>query len=280
MKTLFFVIVAILQVIIALLPSLGKLYIEDPEDKSFNITSIGITFTVFVIICLGFTIGLYFISENEDQNNKDFLQQQQEKRDSIIANGITKGVDSNRKALFKDLSIALADQKLKLDTVTKSIKSLKDSTKGITNNYAQNDPILNIEENGITCKTDEYQNHKFVLTLKSYDAGSTNFDINFSVIVTPNIGPNLYAGLVNPISENSQISKDGAINFDLDLSISKELLKTYFWVRGDYTTIDGSKKLKVNSIYQFDHITKKTTQVSDTKIKKALLSIVPLKEVK
>jgi hypothetical protein len=88
-------------------------------------------------------------------NKRDSLLKKEIKlRDSIITTQVSKGIDSSRKKLFEDISIAFATQGLVLDTVRKRVEKISDSSKKIINYYAQDDPILTIDTDGISIKSE------------------------------------------------------------------------------------------------------------------------------
>ena len=223
---------------------------------------------------VGVSVILLLQNKHNDNisNQKDAqLKNEREKSDSII--GVK--VDSSRRILFKDLSLAFAEQKLKLDTVSKTIKEFQDTTKKSINFITQELPILNIEENGIIVEENPNSSKRITLTIKSYDGASTDLDLKISIVLTPAIGPNVYAGTHKPFNKESKIPKGGFSSFGFDLNFYRDLLKTFFWVRGSFSTLDKTKQFAINALYQYDNYTKRTTEVIDPVFKELILDIVP-----
>lgn len=145
---LFIVVLGTLGLLSTIISSKGGLF-----DNRFlwykRLTAKGWFVTAIGLLIIGLSI-LQSIKINKfNQLEKDIQVKQKKDGDSTIAAEIKTGVDSSRRRLFNDLSEALAKQKMTLDTVTKTVKSLRDSAKTIVVNPENKTPELLIMSNGI-----------------------------------------------------------------------------------------------------------------------------------
>jgi hypothetical protein len=180
------------------------------------------------------------------------LKKERDQRDSIITEGIKYGVDSNSKKLFEDVSKAFAKQELRLDTVKKTVERIRDSTKGVINNLGQIDPVIIIDSNGIVFLKRENSTSYFDISLISYDAGSTNFNIRSFVVNQYADKTRRYSGNVNAIPNKLRISKDAAWKIGYHTYDSQEINLMFLYLKGSYTTLDGIKSYPVDELYMYD----------------------------
>jgi hypothetical protein len=275
MKTLFFSILAIIQVAIALIPTFGKLYIDNKDQTDFKLTKTGMLFIFVTLLGLATTLGLFFLSEDEENNNRQIQDRQQKTRDSTITSGINKGVDSSRKVLFKDLSDALAMQNLRLDTVTNTLTKISDSSK-IINNYAQTDPTLAIENGGFRLAEQIENRYTYTYDITSFSAASTNFDLYLNLILIPKIGPMKYIDKIKCLTTKSQISANGKIsNLFLTLTTKESFIGFYILLNGTYTSADGQKKYSCEQLYQYNPILNNISLIMDENQKDLVLETIP-----
>ncbi len=202
-------------------------------------------------------------NQRENDQNDLKLTSERNQRDSLI----TVGVEKNRRELFEDISKAFAKQELKLDVVTKEISRIRDSTKIITNNFGQPDPVLLIRSNGIYFKTTADSMNIYTIRLTSFDAGSTNFDISCYILAqfidgTYDFGKMNFPG-------GGQIPKNGICTTDL-LPTKIKCNKIYVYLKGTYTTLDNIKTYKIDTVYEYDSNQNNVVIVSQN-IKKELV---------
>lgn len=139
MKTILFVILAIIQVVIALLPSLGKLYREENGPFSYKTTVWGKLLHIACILGLLFTIGLYLYTQEEEENSRKSLTMGLSQRDSLhrihldsIQNNTIEllakygyKVDSSNNQIIKAIDIS------KVNIESPLIEVCKDGIKGL-----------------------------------------------------------------------------------------------------------------------------------------------------
>ena len=85
MKTGLFIVLAVIQVLIALIPTLGKLFSEVNGNNTYKITKWGKGLVIASIIGLLITTVLYLFSEGEEENFKKELKIEREKSDSTLS---------------------------------------------------------------------------------------------------------------------------------------------------------------------------------------------------
>jgi hypothetical protein len=202
---------------------------------------------LFVLLSM---IGILVLQEINNQNindNKDeALSKETAERDSIITFGIKSGVDSNRRKLFDDLSKSFAAQNLRLDTLENTVIRIKDSVKTV-NNFAQDDPVLLIKSDGITLDT---LSRKYSVTFESGTSGSSNFKISYYLLTKYSDGYDLSKHNLFP--DNLKIPKNGSWTTGYSCYFYYRIQEQYIYLKGSYTTIDGTKSYKIDDIYQYD----------------------------
>lgn len=195
------------------------------------------------------------------------LQKQASLRDSSITEGIKKGVDLNRQKLFDDISKAFAKQELRLDTVKKNIERIRDSAKNVTNNYGQIDPVLVIEENGISIKEKLKNSTGYSISFLSRDAGSTNFDVKcYFLMEFPN-GENVISRH-DFFPKKLKLSNNGIWTAGFHANFTSSPTQFSVFVQGKYTTLDATKVYVVEDVYDLDLTSMKTsTPLNSRRIK-------------
>jgi hypothetical protein len=190
-------------------------------------------------------------------NNKDLqLQKEQGLRDSLITAGINKGVESSNSELFKSLSAAFANQYLKIDTLQNTIKVIRDSLNtSVTYNYAQDDPTIIIESDGISLNPLSSGKYEGSIKFNSCNAGSKIIKTNSYVLAIFN-NHTYYYEKIDPLSEGQKIP----INYPwiyffsvIDPSGGKTtgINKVFLCIDGTYTNMDSTKTYNINDAYVY-----------------------------
>jgi hypothetical protein len=276
-NTIFIVLISVLTACISFVSVKGTLSNLTYRKKWWKI----ITKRGWLVIGLAVSIiGLLLWQNSINEKNASIkdaqLKTEQNNSDSIIA----VKVDSNRKILFKDLSEALAKQNLKIDTITKSLYKIKDSTVTIiNNNYSQVDPVLDISEKGIKFIRGELNTHTLRISYSSFNTGSSNFDITLHIIASFDIGPNQYLGSSKPLPNNLKIpaKRDFITNKEIITlnSFTKVFKVFYLYLLGSYSTIDKRKSYSIETLYKYDVEKESITLIGNEEDKKAILLSMP-----
>ena len=188
--------------------------------------------------------------KKESKTKDSILNKERDQRDSTITNGVKLGVDSNSKKLYDDISKAFAKQELRLDTVRKDVQRIRDSAKGITNNYNQPDPVILIDSNGIYLREKKDRSINYGIAFRSYDAGSTNYDI-ICYLLTEHPDGKYDVSKLNFFPKKLRIPKNGkwATGFGSNIIDAKNI---YIYLKGKYTTLDETKVYYIDDLYNYD----------------------------
>lgn len=235
---------------------------------------------LLILILMGLLLIAQEWNTNTTNDKKEFtLKTEREQKDSIITNGIKKGVDSASRRLFDDISKAFAKQEFRLDTVKKDVERIRDSARGITNNFSQPDPVLSIAGSGVLL-TDTVNKH-YSIEFISVDAGSTNFDIKCYLLTEFTDGSyDVSRAIFFP--KKMSLPKNGKWTSGFSTNISKKAANIYFYVIGKFTTLDGTKSYDVDDVYDFE-VKAKHTSILVGKAREEQIKIirsVPEKEFK
>jgi hypothetical protein len=191
-----------------------------------------------------------------DKNKDIILEKERNSRDSLITIGIKSGVESSSDKLFKNLSMAFAKQNLKIDTLRNTVIKLKDSVSTTINNYAQEDPVLSIEIDGIYLKSKQDTKYDYGLAFKSMDAGSTNYKVLNHIFVEYKNGT--YSLHNVDFLSNVKIPKNGKWTTGFQIHSLNNIKFIYVYIKGTYTTLDGIKSYPIDDIYVYEEETKET----------------------
>lgn len=254
--------IGVLYLVSTIISSKGSLF-----DKRFiwykRLTKRGqivslIGLTIIVLSILQFTI----VKGKEDR--KEISQTQQRRiSDSIISSEINKGVDANRKQLFKDLSESFAKQNLKLDTVTKNIERLRDSAKTVILNSPREYPIIIIRDHGIT-HIQKNDTLEFTLSLISTQAASSIIYLDYLCEVNYTDGSQDNTKVNRLITGDLLIPKEQALIKTFNLYTNKKYPnKKIHWINialiGKYTQTESNKEIMLRDVYSYSFITKNVT---------------------
>jgi hypothetical protein len=205
-----------------------------------------ILFMIFVLL-----VSQEWNNQNREKRNNSVLKKERDDRDSVITEGIKAGVDSNRKKLFEDISKAFLQQELRIDTVNKTIKIIRDSLKKTTiNNYSEGDPVIIIGNNGIFPKDKSVMNGAYKITFKSVDEGSTNYNIVCYLLTEDKDGNDL--SKINFFPKNLKLAKNAEWTTGFGSFSSPPAKTIYVYLKGSYTTLDGAKLYKLDDLYLYN----------------------------
>lgn len=253
----FIAIIGLFGLASTILSSKGSLF-----DKRFKwykrLTQRGQIVALLSLAIVGLSIWQYVIVKNKD-NEKDILQIQQNKlRDSTIAAEIAIGVDSNRRKLFYDLSEALAKQNLILDTVTKNIKSLRDSTKTVILNSPKEDPVILVRSDGIK----HLQKHDTVelkISLVSTQASSNLLFLSYLCEVHYLDGSIERSDIGKLLISVLKMPKNEVLGKSFYLFAEKRIDFINIALIGKYTQIENRKEIELLDVYEYSFTTKETS---------------------
>ncbi len=179
---IYIILIVLITSVSTILTALGGLR-DKRNKKLFHLTIRGFWVVGLYILILIVLVCQEVNTNNINYNNSLLLKSEQNKRDSITADGIKSGVDSSYNTLFEKLSMAFADQNLKIDTIQDKLVIIKDSIKtSIINNNVGDDPILLIDSIGFSPNKSKPEYYDISFTSK--DAGSTNFVIEVRLYIT------------------------------------------------------------------------------------------------
>ncbi|WP_158845070.1 hypothetical protein [Algibacter sp. L1A34] len=193
-------------------------------------------------------------NSNLNRNGELLLHEEQFQRDSLITDGIKKGVDDSRKKLFKDVSEAFANQGLRIDTLNKRIENIVTTTNILP---VEKDPILHLDMGGKGIHIIMYENDPyFRVDFRCDDAGSTNFNIKSYVLIQ---FENDNYILEKPYLFYKSLKLSNTSTASMPLSKTVENVKEmYLYISGTYTNLSQSKSYNIDDVYRYESMTKNT----------------------
>lgn len=257
----------IASVIALLLPTFGEVVARRPfKWKWSDLTTIGKWFVRVAALFLVLTVAQWvFANRVQDQNdtNKDASQRalfdkqkaafdsslaaQQGRFDSALSNA-KHSSDSNSKALV----VMLAQYGLRVDSANNRL--VKEVQKNAT--AAQPTPVLDFADgNPITEKKEANGSASYQLWLVSMATSSTNFQLKCGAVIETVSGERQFVSDEINTLPKGQIMTSKPISFAVGI-IDVPYLKVYFWLRGKFTNIGGSKKGQIDVMIVYDRINK------------------------
>ena len=228
--------------------------------------------TVFVLLSITTLLLAQELNNQNMSNNKDrALKIEQNKRDSLITAGINQGVDSVSNELYQKLSIAFSKQNLKIDTLKNKIIDLSAADK-TTNYITEKDPTILVssepsEWSGIYLLEDRYS-----ITIESHGAGSTNFNIEFYVLIKFNDGSKKIEKPLLFVPSTKILTKMRATL----TTTTKDIKELYFYMTGSYSNLSMSKNYTVDYLGHYDPVKKITFGLTGNTKKQILDEILKL----
>lgn len=237
-------------------------------------TVLFVLFAIAILLVLQEINAKIIERKREKENDKKdlLLKKERNERDSTVTAGIKVGVDSSSRKLYDDISKAFAKQEFRLDTLNKEIARVRDSAKSITNIYSQPDPVLHIEINGIFRYSKTENSIKYSVHFKSDDAGSTNFNIQ-SYILTRYDHMKYDISKGNFFPKNLKIPKGGKWETGFRTSNLEPVKDIIIYLKGTYTTLDGTKSYEIDDMYDFDEEKNRVDLLSNS-IRREILKII------
>ena len=231
-------------------------------DNRFNAVWKKLTKRGWKVFFLSFTVllmlGLQEWNSERNEINKDkAIESERFKQEKLTANGISKGIEANRKKLFSDLSEAFAKQKLEFNPLKKEINDLKDSLT-ILIPSPEGLPVLNI-----LYSDDKNGNDSFKIKGTFYMDGASGrikylddfWEIHFT------------DGTVGTLPKERLIY--GPIDIAQDLSITKgtevwflrEIKYINIAIIGKFSTLLNRNVINYAEVFQYNLINKTTQQL-------------------
>ena len=245
LKITLFVILAIIQVVIALLPSLGRLYHEENGVSSYKTTIWGKTLLVSSILGLLFTIGLYLYSENKEGENKQELKNELAKRDSLSHLEIEQSKNETIEALAK--------YGLKYDSAKKEIITF---IKGSTNAKDEK-TVIGICPSDIGIVTERISDKEIHLDIRFCNFGNNPaYKVNITAEVLVKKDETLQHNEFGKSPYNLTISNQttyvmkGKLNVNT-IKWTEDTL--YLFLKGVYSNYQNTSKQIFRELYVYDY---------------------------
>jgi hypothetical protein len=152
---------------------------------------------------------------------------------------------------------ALARYGLKYDSARKTIEALvRDSTRNGP------DPVFDVVS--IELEWEKEREKQYKIMVASKDAGSKNYDVNFSAVLSNEMG-GPYEALLNKakvhIGKSEQFAANDGTGVFLGISSSLDYKLVFFHVKGYYTNTSGNKRFFIDKIYMFTLANKRANEV-------------------
>ncbi|OXA74017.1 hypothetical protein B0A67_01310 [Flavobacterium aquidurense] len=246
----FILLIGITTICLTFLTTKGQ-FTDNRYNRLWDkLTKRGKTVFFTLIFMLFLLITQEWNNQNLNSNNQNLIDSIQFKRNDDITRGIKKGVDSSNKKLFENLSIALANQNLKFDTLNKSFIKFK-NLKETINNFAIDDPVIFIDSNGISFNKRRGFSNNYKVKFISQNAGSTQHNIiSYCLIHFQDGSYNI--DKANLFAKDLHIPKNAVWITGINVDAYKPITTIYLLLKGTYSTIDKSKKYEIEDLYAYD----------------------------
>jgi len=245
----FVVLIAILTGYLTFLTTKGGL-----TDKRFNnlwrkLTKRGklVIFVLFIMLLL--LVYQEYNNQKLSRKNQTEMTNERVQRDSLIADGIKRGI----------------------------VKVIRDSIKSnVINNYSLGDPVLLIEN--IFLKNKNAKSGEYGLTFKSVDEGSTNFNILSYLLSGENGDYDL--SKLNFFPKGLKLPKNAEWTMYFGSAESPIVDTIYIYLKGSYTKLDGSKLYKIDDVYFYNLSENRASILPNSKRDNIIRSIKKIPENK
>lgn len=193
--------------------------------------------------------------------------------DSTQTAEINRVTDSNRKGLFKDLGEAFNKQGVKFDSLNKVVTAIRDSVRDGVSRQPEILPVLEILDYGITIDSSKsYMD--YMISIKSAQAASTRFKIQTYFEIFLNNGVKEVGYFPSILPYDNVISANEADQIHMTVSKQKHVDSIRFYMAGEYFGLNSKVRRKMDDIYLYDGLNKKTYYFSGTSKKKLQQRIV------
>jgi len=252
MKIILTVIIALMQLIIAIIPIKGKLSTEKRFPKNFTLR--GYILIISCIITTICTILLFWKSEYDDNESQLILKKELKSRDSLNDLSISTAnknyvikLDSSGKKTIE----LLAKYGLKVDSAQHRIEKLVlDSTKIVNKIYNSEDPVFELCNVTVESKTKDSIHFKHFYC--SEDATSYSIDFTLDVLCRTSKDEFFYIWKNRRIIQsNSIIKKSKYSSIGMSIPTIPEARHYIFYIKGTYKKFDG-KVIQIDEITTYD----------------------------
>ena len=254
MKIILFLIIGILQSLITIIPTKGK--VSDNRNRFYKFTNLGWKLVLCIIISLTCTFILFCITE-EESNRKEKLHETKELQAS---KDYSKLLDSTNKKNLIIYTEVLAKYGLKYDSSQNIIaKLVKDSTKKVVTIINGEDPVLMLCS-GIGI--DDVYNRSDTLFLKinlcSDKSTSKVIELKVTTLGSMSdyrdISQNDFKllGKDKIIQKNSYIESNSISGIEMNYSPVPIFNMIYIRIYGSFSKVDNSKTTLIDRIYGYD----------------------------
>ncbi|MBN8668694.1 MAG: hypothetical protein J0M30_14445 [Chitinophagales bacterium] len=271
MNELWYIIgIGILSLISTIISSKGPLY--DKHHKWYKrLTKGGKWAAAIGLTIIAFSFLQYRLIKKRDDRKDGLLKVERDNRDSIISARITSGVDSSTNKLFTDLSIAFANQNLRLDTVRKRIESLRDSAKTVIVNNARDLPRIIIREDGIKIRQINDTSFVNIAILSTQSEANLEF-LDYICKLDYSDGSSSYTSRASLCKGPLLMPKEQLLNNEFYITSSKPIFGFSIAIIGLYKPVDENRPIELLDIYVTKVSTGKTGFLMGINKENALIS--------
>lgn len=282
MNLLLTLIIALVVAVASFITSAAKLY-----DNSNRVTGFG-----KLRIPGRWTLGLLFVSilltalqsylNEKDQDQK--LSAQKHYYDSSLAVMLKQARIDNQNTVVtitKAEAEALGKYGYKFDSTTQLLtRIIRDSSK--TKIISGPTPVLGLCRDNPLLVTNSGKNriYKFDFNFCSYDAGSTDYNIAIYSVLEDTLGNLYYGGKNTVLDPKLKISLLAQQHQEFRSRMPFDTLSNiYFYVTGNYRSLDNSKLQYIDLVYQYE-FSSKTSATIIREMRARVLAIVKPHSIK
>lgn len=202
----------------------------------------------FISISLVYGMVLVFQYKLNSKQQR-IIENERRSKDSLIANGIRKGVDSASRDLFRKLSQAFSTQSLKIDSLKNEIIIIKDSVKTTNNYYSSPEiPVLQLNTDALEIIDSMSQLRTYKLRISIKDAGITNINFNTDLINYFQDG-SFYSLRLYPTPKTIKLAKDTDLIKTFKIPTKTKPVEIYLHIHGSFESLNSGDITYIDDYY-------------------------------
>jgi|GEM_PF-6543371 len=213
-------------------------------------------------------VALIIILIIQELNIKSIENNETRTRDLLIK----RAVDSTSMDFFSKISLAFAEQNLKIDTINKNFTVYKKDNINLISETNTETPVLFLYNDGIKLRDRNDTTLFFNIEFKNWEGSSANHKINTQMVIVyenDSTAFREYDFFPNIVIPKGTIWESEFEIIQKDIKAKAIFLHIY----GNYSTIDNFKKIQINTIYKYD-FSKKFISTPSQGIQKEVIRII------
>jgi hypothetical protein len=191
---------------------------------------------------------------------------------------IQAGIDSGNNKLFKNLSVALGKQNLKLDSVTNELVKIKNDTARRAPVIYGPDPVITLCTDSSIVLFDYPQSNlvRFKINVCANQAAAKKIGLSAYIVGEDNLHNLVYLGVKDIATGKVTMDNHTVMTGKLTTSYVPTAIKYYFLIRGSYFDIRLTKRFFVDELFLYDMVRRMSGTVALKNVEDSVMAKIPL----